>query len=738
MPTPHSASTTAGSDDQPIGQVEIVTRLPMVRWMAPGQLLRTALDALLAGVFGRFADARATQALAHDPAHNPPIVLAPRAEGPVWIDYLADTGDGWNPTATIAAVVAAESLALPSAPNPLPRGDALILGGDQVYPTPADDGYRKRFRDAFANALPAPIAPRPAPGGAVTPGAPSGPVAQAASAEPAAAADPPFVPDADRPLLLAIPGNHDWYDGLADFTRIFCARLGVGRWRSWQKTSWFAVELPAARCWIWGVDLQLQSRIDPAQYDYFRLLAERLGPDDRVLVFAPEPSWIDESLRRDRQRRDAARRASRRPLDRARNALLALSGLASIDYQQTRFAGLELVENLVTRRGAQLAAVIAGDSHHFAHYAPTAAAASAATASADTNANAGTSAPAAPSAIPPAVATHRITCGGGGAFLLGTHRLPARLGFRTQAGEQAGVLNAAFPTPAESRRLRLGALTLVARAPSFGVFLATLYALWIWTLDGPAALFDRLRALPLSAELPAALWHATAPAWSAPAPALLTGAILAAAALFTRSGVKVGTGAQVFAAAGGAVHGLLHLTLALGAGWLALGGWLDLLPASVEMTLVRGSATALALGGAIGALIAGIGGATLTGAWMALTSSAFGWHEEEVFSSQAIEGFKSFLRIEIDAERITIHPLGLRRVCTRWKLNTDGGMTELARGGWLARRLGGGDVTRLRAVDIGGRPAPRFVPDAPGGMAAALAQVEPLCAPIVIERAPPR
>ena len=47
------------------------------------------------------------------------------------------------------------------------------------------------------------------------------------------------------PDMYALPGNHDWYDGLTSFMRLFCQGGWVGAWRTRQRRSYFAVKLPS-------------------------------------------------------------------------------------------------------------------------------------------------------------------------------------------------------------------------------------------------------------------------------------------------------------------------------------------------------------------------------------------------------------------------------------------------------------------------------------------------------------
>ena len=40
-----------------------------------------------------------------------------------------------------------------------------------------------------------------------------------------------------------MPGNHDWYDGLKAFRRLFCTGRSIGAWRTRQERSYFACRL---------------------------------------------------------------------------------------------------------------------------------------------------------------------------------------------------------------------------------------------------------------------------------------------------------------------------------------------------------------------------------------------------------------------------------------------------------------------------------------------------------------
>jgi len=141
-----------------------------------------------------------------------------------------------------------------------PRGQALIMGGDQVYPEATRDNYQKRMSYAFAF-----------------------PDSDAA--------------DALHPPVFLIPGNHDWYDGLALFLGMFCRGRDkkIGSWRAVQRRSYFAISLPD-NWWIWGFDSQLGEDIDQPQADYFVSLARCMPENPKIIICAPVPTWLRAEL----------------------------------------------------------------------------------------------------------------------------------------------------------------------------------------------------------------------------------------------------------------------------------------------------------------------------------------------------------------------------------------------------------------------------------------------------------
>ena len=227
-------------------------RARMVGWYHPPELLRTAGQVIVSSLFASNADRRVLDAVVDGTELH--ICDAPTT-GPLWIDYVSDTGDGWNPTYAIASHLAQPTLSLPGVAIPTKRGDILVFGGDEVYPTPGRKEYEQRLVAPYRTALPHSSAP--------------------------------------HPHVYAIPGNHDWYDSLVAFSGIFCDTVPrwFGGWLTQQRRSYFAVRLPH-RWWLIGIDVQLQSDIDKSQLDYFRRVAAEMKPGDHVMLCTAEPQWI--------------------------------------------------------------------------------------------------------------------------------------------------------------------------------------------------------------------------------------------------------------------------------------------------------------------------------------------------------------------------------------------------------------------------------------------------------------
>jgi hypothetical protein len=262
-----------------------LSHLPrMVRWFSPRVLAKIIRPVLISTIFGEYADRRLIQAAldeldystypqattqpgqipdsAFQESRQPKFndlrhVLIDKKNTGIWIDYVADLGDGFDSTYTIAFLLGQPSLQLGD--NNLPRGDLLIMGGDQVYPDASRDEYMDRFRHVYEWASP-------------NPGKNIG----------------------TRVPLFMIPGNHDWYDGLDLFLAMFCRPQGtdIGSWRIQQRRSYFAVRL-TDDYWIWGCDLQLTEYVDQAQASYFNAIARMMNRGSRIILCTAVPGWYE-------------------------------------------------------------------------------------------------------------------------------------------------------------------------------------------------------------------------------------------------------------------------------------------------------------------------------------------------------------------------------------------------------------------------------------------------------------
>ena len=308
----------------------------------------------------------------------------------LWIDYVADVADGFNATMTVASTLArpqADLLTPDDVSFSTKRGDILVMGGDQVYPSADYRTYRNRLIGPYRSALPA------------------------VKGEP--------------PELFAIPGNHDWYDGLTAFLRVFCQGETIGGWQTRQRRSYFALQLPH-RWWLWGIDIQFESYLDTSQLAYFRdVIGPQLTKGDSIILCSATPSWIE-----------------------------ANAG------EPDAFENIDLLHReIAAPRGAAIRLVVAGDKHHYARYA----------------AEEGDK--------------QLITAGGGGAYLAGTHHLPKQLevppGESTDLEKSpptAYHLAKAYPSRATSRRLRVGVLRLPFQNGSFWGLLGFFYLVIGWSV----------------------------------------------------------------------------------------------------------------------------------------------------------------------------------------------------------------------------------------------------------------
>jgi hypothetical protein len=488
--------------------------------------------------------------------------------GTFWFDYAADIGDGWNSSYAVARALALVASRRDErlACSGHP-GRILVFGGDEVYPLANKANYDQRAE------LPYRVA---------------------------------FARAARRPDVFALPGNHDWYDSLVSFGRRFCARTPFAGGRTWQRRSYFALRLPH-NWWLMGTDLQLGSEIDVRQLEYFGAVMdlarrESAPHEPNVILCHAEPLWMYREK----------------------------YGNLDPEYLESN---LRVLEERVFRKSVRL--FLAGDQHHYLRYAPAA----------------GGKAPSGgpPLALVPALAwawrrlfpsgnglhqprssAHKITAGGGGAFLHPTHDKPTTL-------SEGLELAKAWPPRRRSFALTFLNLAFLPLNPMFGAVTALMYLLTC------ASMQPGLPALSVSGA-GTALHRVLMAVSLTPAAMFWVTIVLLGFVLFTD------THSKIFRVLGGLAHGLAHLAAAFTIGWAAAS---YCTPRIHEPLLER-----MAEGGLV--LLGGFMlGPLVMGMYLLIALVIFGRHANEAFSSLRLEGYKNFLRLQIDERGLTVHPLGI-------------------------------------------------------------------------------
>jgi|AraplaMF_Col_mMF_1032025.scaffolds.fasta_scaffold00262_41 hypothetical protein len=557
----------------------------MTRWYHPPALLAIAARATVSGLFGEFADRREAMAASRkiEPEALDPAYRYQVAEGEsFWFDFMADTGDGWNPTYAIARLLADPGLKPAQASGEptsevLPIGRLLVMGGDEVYPTASRDDYKRKLIKPLETAAEM--------SGALTP---------------------------TTYDLYAIPGNHDWYDGLTSFLGVFCARRlpgafnqphkgrDIGGRRTQQTRSYFALELPCG-WWLWGIDIQLGGYVDQPQVDFFDHVAREWMPKGSKLIIATgQPEWA----------------------------------YVGVDPEHWKtFRNFSYLESLATLTGRehQVRLVLSGDSHHYARY---------------TEGD-----------------RQYIVAGGGGAFLHPTHQLPKTNTFSYEfpppgvpatsgrrSYQRSFTLQETFPSQAKSSRIAWKNVFFAFFNPDYWLTLGCACALFAWLLNANALaqgtdLVSMLRAGG------AGNWWAALCAYfnlvfASPWPSLLG---LAAAGGYAAFAKPYGRYGGLVRALAGFAHAAVEILIVVFA-TIALAWYLPWVEQCMPWMI-------LAVG-----IVGGLLAATVMGIYLLISLNGFKLHWNEGFSSMRIQGYKNFLRLKIDASgELWVYPIGLER-----------------------------------------------------------------------------
>jgi len=290
---------------------------------------------------------------------------------------------------------------------------------------------------------------------------------------------------------------------------------------------------------------------------------------------------------------------------------------------------LAFVESLLPAGSLRL--VLTGDVHHYARYATA------------------------------ADGPTRITCGGGGAYTAGTHRLPAQLAaaWRPDHRSDAPSLQAVSPSRETSKWMRRHVVGAFVGQPTFVATVGILVlVLDLLLLSGDAAAsastIDRLRAASFGEAWGAAvrgLAHAplAAVGFGAVAVALITLAVA------LRQPVRVLPATLL-----GVAHAGAQLTVILATLW-----WLLHLD-------VHGTPGALVVAAGV-PIIGGVTASLLCGLYL-LAADRMVRHSAISFAVQGRTEWKSFARLHVDADgNLELFAVGLPQVVKTWARNPAAG-----------------------------------------------------------------
>ena len=560
----------------------------MFGWYDPLELAKTAIRVASASIFGEFFDRR--ELMATGAGSRPLITHDYSGEGELWLDFTADTGDGYWPVFAVARLMARPELRVGG--HALPRARAVLFGGDEVYPTASREAYRVRLNAPFLDA-----------NRAETGGASLG-----------------------ECHVYAIPGNHDWYDGLTAFMGLFCARTDAGEHgrdvcgrRTKQHRSYFTLALPGG-WWLIGADIQLAGYVDRGQIEYLGRVARELPAGANLILLTAEPSWCEVD--------------DEHPPDAVFRNYSFLEGVV------TGAIDVETFEQATPRHALRV--VLTGDKHHYAHFVERAPGAARWGGEADRD-----------------DVRHYFTCGLGGTFLHPTHTLrplafpwryasPPPVGARERTrggGERVFDLVTCYPPPSRSRALAWRNLAFGARNWKFAAFLGSLAGVAGWAVAGFVALSgpdlaEQIRPSTTLAEAVGGLtWSLLTYPWG------LLGVFLLALALRKFSAIRGGWRGWAVGVAHAAAHVAAFVLLVVSAARFV---------PYCEIPVVLGLVTALGA-----ALVSSV----IFGAYLLVSLNFFGRHVTEAFSSLRIADYKGLLRMRVGADgALTIYPVVIDRV----------------------------------------------------------------------------
>ncbi|MCX6197727.1 MAG: metallophosphoesterase [Bacteroidetes bacterium] len=589
-----------------------IERAAPVNWYDPTQLADTALRSTLSEIFATYSDKRETYS--HTAIPEPTLVGEGKEE--VWVDYAADTGDGFDATYSVAYCLANPEI-ISAAHKDWKVADALILGGDQVYPTPGVDEYERRFKNVFEAAFPRNSL-------------------------------------VDAPRLFAIPGNHDWYDGLNKFLKIFCQRRKIGGWQTAQERSYFAVTLPH-NVWVFGIDIQLEGAIDDLQLQYFEGVMKKIANDAKIILCTAEPNWYQctEDVKSTQFR--------------------------TLDYFIRRIIYQEGVTNEQEQKNAKLILVLTGDSHHYAAY------------KAEVDYTTNIDKP----ETQKKWETLFITAGGGGAFLHPTHNLhdkneagenELRYEFPEKTKDEGRSFKSkinwnftykeCYPAKADSKKMTWGNLKFGFQSLLLSALFGFLYAAVFLSVENYSIVNDAAYNPIVSfsshlAKQPLAnvTWEVTKEVLANPVALVFSlffvTIFFVVATLYKRKpNLMIGLGIThllvqfilMCTFIGLSIHCISHCFFSDDTNKMLSPGF-------------RVCAFAIIFG--IGFLVSGF----VMGIYFIIANLGFKVHDNEAFSSLSVQDYKNFLRLKITKEELTVYVVRIKKVAKDWREKTSADKT---------------------------------------------------------------
>lgn len=565
----------------------------MVGWYDPGQLLDTARKTAISTIIGENADPRLVTAAAtggkfFDYSQNFRINndgdFEPNGteRKEIWIDYVSDVGDGWNPTYSIAYTLAQEKLTVRG--EKTERGEILIFGGDGVYPTATSNEYEEKMVKPYRCAFNA---------------------SRNGNADDKGDLK-------KNPHVFVLPGNHDWYDSLVAFQKLFCThifnqRVFASGWRTRQKRSYFALKLPQ-NWWLLGIDLQLSHNIDVRQLQYFESVIKKMQKGDKAILCVPEPYWVK-----------------------------VIKYGKMTDKFKEKEESIERLERLLSDCEVETKLYVAGDLHHYRRFV-----------SRDGR------------------RVQKITAGGGGAFLHPTHDFDFHRHNNGLSEDQAEfTFEEQYPEAEVSKKLDWKNLYgFIFNNPSFGLLTGFMYVIVAFLLHGEmAGEFTWTKAVSATAER----------IFSEPLSFVVVVLMLLGLLFFTDSNSKpyrivAGTIHGLAHLAAIFFLSWLGYRLAL---WLPLPESFGMQTSPRAPLADFVLFACIALVSFTGGYVVG---SFLMGIYLFVSLHIFGRHDNEAFSALKIEDYKNFIRLHIDANgNLTIYPVKIERVARDWERAENGG-----------------------------------------------------------------